>query len=229
MLAHLHELQSENRRMQSRIMELASQREFYIATNTRLRQTLSESDVSRLPNGVQPPADGIQPALRNDPLSSTSVASLMDRLTSSSSGCDSIRPSQAHSPVISSSLPKADQDSLLHAHFLQHPPGSRGGWSTQASTTPSLQTPDSMPSGVANQLPRGAGSWDTRSSPTLATDPGDRPSGTAQDITQVTGSIQAPITAHTPLPSYGLHMLGPELPPRHSSRTLKETRSPHLM
>lgn len=56
MLAHLHQLQSENRRMQTRIMELASQREFYIATNTRLHQTLTEHDLAsgnKLTNGVR--------------------------------------------------------------------------------------------------------------------------------------------------------------------------------
>ena len=56
MLAHLHQLQSENRRMQARIMELASQREFYIATNTRLHQTLTEHDLAggnKLANGVR--------------------------------------------------------------------------------------------------------------------------------------------------------------------------------
>ena len=37
--------------MQSRIMELASQREFFIATNSRLRQTLTAIPVSK--NGVQ--------------------------------------------------------------------------------------------------------------------------------------------------------------------------------
>lgn len=58
MLAHLHELQSENRSMQSRIMELASQREFYIAINTKLQQTLTDHDLVRLPNGVQPIATG---------------------------------------------------------------------------------------------------------------------------------------------------------------------------
>ena len=58
MLAHLHELQSENRSMQSRIMELASQREFYIAINTKLHQTLAEHNLGRLPNGVQPIATG---------------------------------------------------------------------------------------------------------------------------------------------------------------------------
>ena len=40
--------------MQSRIMELASQREFYIAINTKLQQTLTDHDLVRLPNGVQP-------------------------------------------------------------------------------------------------------------------------------------------------------------------------------
>lgn len=48
MLAHLHTLQSENRQMQSRIMELASQREFYIAINTKLRQTLTEHELGKV-------------------------------------------------------------------------------------------------------------------------------------------------------------------------------------
>lgn len=68
MLAHLHELQSENRSMQSRIMELASQREFFIATNSRLRQTLTEGGasstvvVSKGMNGMQmvPPSTNQQ-------------------------------------------------------------------------------------------------------------------------------------------------------------------------
>lgn len=53
MLAHLHELQSENRAMQARIMELASQREFFIATNARLRQTLAEGGIHKVINGIQ--------------------------------------------------------------------------------------------------------------------------------------------------------------------------------
>lgn len=53
MLAHLHELQSENRTMQTRIMELASQREFFIATNSRLRQTLNEGGFTKMLNGIQ--------------------------------------------------------------------------------------------------------------------------------------------------------------------------------
>ncbi len=53
MLAHLHELQSENRSMQSRIMELASQREFFLATNSRLRQTLTiNTPVAKNINGI---------------------------------------------------------------------------------------------------------------------------------------------------------------------------------
>lgn len=44
--------------MQSRIMELASQREFYIAINTKLQQTLTDNNLGRLPNGVQPIATG---------------------------------------------------------------------------------------------------------------------------------------------------------------------------
>ena len=53
MLAHLHELQSENRKMKARIMELASQREFFIATNAHLQQSLSESSINKAINGIQ--------------------------------------------------------------------------------------------------------------------------------------------------------------------------------
>ena len=53
MLAHLHELQSENRKMKARIMELASQREFFIATNAHLQQSLSETSINKVINGIQ--------------------------------------------------------------------------------------------------------------------------------------------------------------------------------
>lgn len=58
MLAHLHELQSENRKMKARIMELASQREFFIATNAHLRQSLSEGGINKVINGIQLLSDG---------------------------------------------------------------------------------------------------------------------------------------------------------------------------
>lgn len=66
MLAHLHTLQSENRQMQSRIMELASQREFYIAINTKLRQTLTEHELGK------PQASPLR-ASQNQPIASLST------------------------------------------------------------------------------------------------------------------------------------------------------------
>lgn len=222
--------------MQSRIMELASQREFYIATNTRLRQTLAENDVSRLPNGVQPPPDGIQSSPRNESMSSTPVSSLTDGLA--------VGPgtalAQVNPPVVSSSLPKAAQDSLLHAHFLTssfhypytssflHPsstaslPHERGAWPSQLSSS---RSPETVPSGATRHLQTDG----LRNAHPLSSEAPERPS--VHDVTQVTSTIQAPITAHTPLPHYGLHTVAMEtqLHPRlgthgSSSRSTKETR-----
>ena len=120
MLEHLHKLQSENRGMQSRIMELASQREFYIAMNTRLRQTLADSTANPLPNGLQ--ASGVTTSdgagLGNPPPPLPMSSPEFHR---SASGERASLPSPSPSlPAPSSvgSLSKQDQESLLHAHFL---------------------------------------------------------------------------------------------------------------
>ena len=133
MLAHLHTLQSENRSMQSQIMELASQREFYIAINTKLRQTLSEhDDSSRFPNGVQPMTESnLPPAAtttqaNSSSLSSSSVhrekapttGSVMVGTGERSDSTDSTSAAESRNKSVSSTaLPKEDQDSLLQAHF----------------------------------------------------------------------------------------------------------------
>lgn len=135
MLAHLHELQSENRTMQSRIMELASQREFYIAINTRLRQTLADGTAS-LPNGLQPsgnnetrPHAPTNPALQPSPDFHRSASG--DRVSFPSPSPSLPAPSSA------GSLSKQDQESLLHAHFLAS--------SLPSNYLPSSQTNKSHP------------------------------------------------------------------------------------
>ena len=100
--------------MQSRIMELASQREFYIAMNTRLRQTLSDSSPSQIPNGIQTSSDGLPPSNPSLQLSSPDFHR-------SASGDRASLPSPSPSlpaPGSAGSLLKQDQESLLTAHFL---------------------------------------------------------------------------------------------------------------
>ena len=193
MLAHLHQLQSENRRMQTRIMELASQREFYIATNTRLHQTLTENQSNRLPNGVQPLGD-----------------SILQNTTSDNQSTPDPRDSNS---IMSSSLPKSAQDSLLQAHFLATslPPGFQPSRSSAAEkksgTSPSLashghnspqpmfQAPNTMQFPSAHSL----FSVNPQSS-SLGDHDGERTPGSGHEVTHVTNSIQAPITTFTPLP-----------------------------
>ena len=120
--------------MQSQIMELASQREFYIAINTKLRQTLSEhDDSSRFPNGVQPmtesnlpPAATTTQGNSSSSLSSSSVhrekapttGSVMVGTGERSDSTDSTSAAESRNKSVSSTaLPKEDQDSLLQAHF----------------------------------------------------------------------------------------------------------------
>lgn len=117
MLEHLHKLQSENRTMQSRIMELASQREFYIAMNTRLRQTLADNTSSQLPNGIQ--TSGTSDGLPT-PIPPAQQLSSPDFHRSASGERVSLPSPSPSLPAPSSagSLSKQDQESLLTAHFL---------------------------------------------------------------------------------------------------------------
>ena len=119
MLAHLHELQSENRTMQSRIMELASQREFYIAINTRLRQTLADGSTNQIPNGLQ--TSGSSDSLVQSSVNPALQSSSPDFRRSASGEQVVSVPSPSPSlpaPNSAGSLSKQDQESLLHAHFL---------------------------------------------------------------------------------------------------------------
>ena len=116
-MEHLHKLQSENRTMQSRIMELASQREFYIAINTRLRQTLVDGTTSQVPNGLQTSSEGLA---QSSAANSTHQVSSPDFYRSASGERVSLPSPSPSLPAPSSagSLSKQDQESLLHAHFL---------------------------------------------------------------------------------------------------------------
>lgn len=211
MLAHLHQLQSENKHMQTRIMELASQREFYIATNTRLRQTLAEHELTRLPNGVQPLGEGVLPI-------ATSSEETRDQRTSSSE----LRRSQSQL-VVSNTIPKSVQDSLLQAHFqataLPPNPAASSSNTTPPPSSRSRGHPHEPPGEVQQHAMSYHVSNSLHSSPT----PGLYPvslsgsplqevekAGVFHDITQVTNSIQAPITTFTPLPGANMNwsMLG---------------------
>lgn len=165
MLAHLHELQSENRTMQSRIMELASQREFYIAINTKLHQTLTEHNLARLPNGVQPIAtgggvggnNGVQPQPQPQAMAAISSGpalppggegmsgnvyeedSQMQESGALESGDGSlvVDADDERMSVSSTAIPKEDQDSLLQAHFssMQRTSGGRRAKSGSGSSS----------------------------------------------------------------------------------------------
>lgn len=150
MLEHLHKLQSENRTMQSRIMELASQREFYIAINTRLRQTLADSTTNQIPNGLQTSNtsnDGlVQPSSANPALH---LASPDFRRSASGERASLPSPSPSlQAPSSAGALSKQDQESLLHAHFLAsslppnyHPPHPAHPPQPLSQTPPPHHTP----------------------------------------------------------------------------------------
>ena len=178
MLAHLHELQSENRGMQSRIMELASQREFYIAINTKLHQTLTEHNLARLPNGVQPIAagggasgDGLHPPQQPQPLAMAAIASgpalphtgggvnmyeedsrMQEGGALENEGSGLLMDTDERISVSSTAIPKEAQDSLLQAHFSSMQRTTSGGRRAKSSAKhPGLES-DPMLSSVA-ELP----------------------------------------------------------------------------
>ena len=222
--------------MQSRIMELASQREFYIAINTRLRQTLTEND-NRLPNGVQPSlGEGIQQRLPNANPSSSFSTRVSDNHNQRAASSDSpVDASSSSKHSSSNTLSKAAQDSLLQAHFLAaslNPPGlhypllpAGQGGSVSNTQMRDMELRPQQPNIQHLQqnealLPTTQGVFPTNiavSQPTgsrLRGTPahdserlGQPPPGSNEDITYVTNSIQVPIATFAPLPGGGMNAL----------------------
>ena len=231
MLAHLHQLQSENSRMQSRIMELASQREFYIAINTRLRQTLMEND-NRLPNGVQPPiGEGIQQSLQNTTPNLSSSTAATESQSQTGPATDTLADISSSSTQLSSnSLSKSAQESLLQAHFLTASLPPRGlhypllptgqGGSIPSNQTHSMDIRPQQPHVLhlqQNDTTQGGvfpAHIVTSQPPTssllrgTSVHKGERlgqlPSG---DVTHVTNTVQVPIVTYPPLPTRGMNAL----------------------
>lgn len=231
MLAHLHQLQSENSRMQSRIMELASQREFYIAINTRLRQTLVEND-NRLPNGVQPSlGEGIQQPVQNTTPNLSSSTAVSESQSQFGPATDTLADASSSSTQLSSnSLSKSAQESLLQAHFLTASLPPRGlhypllptgqGGSIPSNQTHSMDMRPQQPHILhvqQNDTTQGGvfpAHMVTSQSPTgsllrgTSVHKGERlgqlPSG---DVTHVTNTVQVPIVTYPPLPGRGMNAL----------------------
>ncbi len=204
MLAHLHTLESENRQMQSKIMELASQREFYIAINTKLRHSLAEQDTgNRLPNGIrdEPSHDVHMTTAPRQRASSKKSGNSKSRPHIESSDTQRILSNEVISP---NRLSKDVQDSLLKEHF-------------QATTTTGLFTGHRSDSAHnrANSKPAYShapiqGNDHNITQPPKGSSPGRsyqaKPSMVSEqtenfhEITRVTNSVQAPIPAFTQLP-----------------------------
>ena len=149
--------------MQSRIMELASQREFYIAINTKLHQTLTEHNLTRLPNGVQPVTAGggasgdtlHPPPQQPQPQALAAICSgpalphsggegnlyeedprMQEGGAIESEGSGLLMEtdnSDERISVSSTAIPKEAQDSLLHAHFSSMQRTPRGGKRVKSS------------------------------------------------------------------------------------------------
>ena len=232
--------------MQTRIMELASQREFYTATTARLRQTISESETGpgRLPNGVQPLGEGLQ----QGPPSETDVLSPRTDKDQVPDGAV-VPTSQATTNVyvMQSSLPKVDQDSLLRAHFspatptLASPPGKSGqshGRDTregrglsplrEASHDGALMEVDGGDSRPAAQQGSAESSADYMNSARSLDGLDPTSVSVNHEITRVTNSVQAPITTYTPLAlsGFGTSVQGAHPAGSHTYRARSTHASP---
>ena len=185
--------------MQSRIMELASKREFYIAINTKLRQTLTEHEALRLPNGVQLPLGTSGDVVNSSQTIAITTPSSSQTDTDGSRMMGEADDSshQDRTVVMSSTIPKEAQDSLLQAHFS---PSSLQTGSTSSSSTRNLvSTLDTSSSHVhtphQNTVPP------SQHHNLHLAQLHEREATSMYDVTHVTNSIQAPITAYTPIPN----------------------------
>ena len=176
--------------MQARIMELASQREFFIATNARLRQTLAEGGIHKVLNGIQ--------LLSSD---NTLRASDNHRTFNHSGSTGGISNDLEHHTVnpLQPSNPGPLFDSSRHNGSLvatstrgsHHSSGSSG-----RSSFSDQQRPDHHV--TSNSLPLYSFSSSSDGSHVLMTPPTAGHHG--NEITRVTNSVQGPIAAYTGLP-----------------------------
>ena len=144
--------------MQSKIMELASQREFYIAINTKLRQTIAEQEVGRLPNGVreEQPTASPEATVETTQVSkpkSTSTKRVVNSKSRSKTEAGSLehhlQSSVQSAPA--TALSKEVQDSLLKAHFSTTSANS-GLFIEQHQDGLNSHAPNTTPKCVANYV-----------------------------------------------------------------------------
>ena len=210
-------------------MELASQREFYIAINTKLRHTLAEQDVGRLPNGVrdEQPTASPEATVEHPPVAkpkSTSSKRGGNQKTRAKTETNTLEHHSQSSvqPTPANALSKEVQDSFLKAHFStttvnsglfreQHQDGqySRGPNTAPKCTANYVyqtehDTNQRRNSSNASSHSRGVGRrvYQGRGAvvPSCVADTQFEGGESAHEITRVTNSVQAPITTFTPLP-----------------------------
>ena len=199
--------------MQSRIMELASQREFYIAINTRLRQTLADGRSNRFPNGVQPVSTTDSPTHENsNHASSSPLAS--GAVTSDEKEKSGLDSSLVPTSSAATTLSKQDQESLLHAHFLAsslppggyQPPTSRPNYIPTNAHPPQVSQHDAEPHHTQYQQ--------RNYQPASVDGPPEdgRSPASIHEITQVTNSVHTPLTSYVPMPAQDADSLVEEHP-----------------
>ena len=217
--------------MQSRIMELASQREFYIAINTRLRQTLADGTPTQLPNGLQPSgssSDGLVQSTGHALATVQQPPSSPNFHRSASSERVSPSPSLP-APSSAGSLSRQDQESLLQAHFLAS--SLPAGYQPPLASKPQQATPTNAHHPVRNienpgfkqevligrsQSPSlGPYEHTATYSTTAQTErlsEGERHGGRIYEVTHVTNAVQAPLSSYGSVPESEIDSLSEELP-----------------
>lgn len=200
--------------MQSKIMELASQREFYIAINTKLRQTLAEQDGGHPPNGVREDERKPSPEASVDSPHVGKHKSTSSKRLEAHQGHSKSETASLNQQVPSTgTLAKETQNTFLKAHFtnpggglfLEHQqqdvPSTSVTMTTSFHATPDhglgqTKNPTTATKGASRRGFQGRG---TVGAPPV-TDMHLKGVESNHEVTRVTRSIQAPITTtFTPL------------------------------
>ena len=177
--------------MQSRIMELASQREFFIATNSRLRQTLTGIPITKAINGIQTVPPTTSTPITNHahhqfhrPMESNMFPARPPgnhRITETHTDTPTLinNPSSAGLDIETYSFPFSNNNSIedkedvteyRHAHKSNHTHSS-------SASNSSIQSPSSSYLHTSETTPTAM-----------------------HEVTHVTNSVQGPITAFTGFP-----------------------------